>query len=73
MADRIFFLPQATGGVPPGMVEDLLTVAEIPEEILDTIAAKLKCDEGFLGPDQLPNSQGIPWPRRSCGCRNCGS
>jgi hypothetical protein len=58
MADRLSGMPVGPefflgGRIPWQMVEDLLAVADIPEERIDAIAAELEKQDGFLTPARL--------------------
>ena len=71
MADRVIGMPGGPefflgGRIPWQMVEDLLAVADIPDERIDAIAAELGKQDGFLTPSRLGQLLGnMPGEERS--------
>jgi len=56
MPDRLIVVPGGllrSARVPPQMVDDLCAVAEIPDQVIETIAAQLGAQEGVLTSSRL--------------------
>ncbi len=71
MADRIVFHPGISGFfrgafLPPDMVEDMRTIARIPDDQIDAIATALEAEIGFLDKEKLSQLVGSVVDDESC-------